>query len=202
MRIENKEFKICTYDELNKKAKENVRLFLLSLRQPEFFAENVVNELTNGYGLINPHVEFSLNYCQGDGFNIYGDFCLYEIKDLLIALNEFDFTQKEWRTLEFYYDCILKDVEVPQNTTRYAYDFSSRINIYNNWAWCLEYDRIRNINYNLILKFENIVKNAFSTLNSHYENEGYNYFYDISDDEIIELCRINQYEFLENGDLW
>lgn len=202
MRIENKEFKIYTYDELTKKAKENVRLFLLSLRQPEFFVENVVNELTNGYGLINPHVEFSLSYSQGDGLNIYGDFCLYEIKDLLIALNEFDFTQKEWRTLEFYYDCILKDVEVPQNTTRYAYDFSSRIDIYNNWVWYLKRDRIRNINHNLILKFENIVKNAFSTLNSHYENEGYNYFYDISDDEIIELCCINQYEFLESGELW
>ena len=48
-------------------------------------------------------------------------------------------------------------------------------------------------------KFESMVHGIFEKLCASYEEQGYNYFYEIEEDDLEEMCEVNGYEFLEDG---
>lgn len=69
MRTEIKEIKVYKFNELSSEAKEVVKQWWL----------NNLEELKSEYGIETLKVSFSLGYCQGDGFCMYGEISTYGI---------------------------------------------------------------------------------------------------------------------------
>lgn len=44
--------------------------------------------------------------------------------------------------------------------------------------------------------------NYFERLDKEYEEYGYKYFYEISDEDLADVCENNQYEFLYDGTIY
>ena len=60
----------------------------------------------------------------------------------------------------------------------------------------------KNINVEALTKFEKLVRGIFRTLCRSYEKQGYEYFYEISDEDLEEMCEANEYEFLADGTIF
>ena len=107
-------------------------------------------------------------------------------------------TDKEKRTILNYADQCGK-IELPSNN-RYCYSLADYIDIKDDWTYCLEANcSYKNINVEALEKFEELVKGIFKTLCKSYEKWGYEFFYEISDEDLEEVCEANGYEFLEDG---
>lgn len=213
MRIETvtTEYKIYKYNELSDKAKKNVKeWYLESFHDADFFTEDCENDLYNLFGKNSLHVQYDLGYCQGDGFNIYGEINAENIFKCLenhnggTQLEQFEnvLTDKEKRTILHYAEeC--GEIELSENN-RYAYSLADYIDIMDDWTFQLEnYSAYRDINKEVLKKFERLVRDIFSVLCESYEKIGYEWFYgEVSDEEVEECCEANEYEFLEDGSLY
>lgn len=188
---------VYTYNELPEKAKEKVRKMFLEWREAFEFEDICKDILHYTYGLCDFDVQFSLSYSQGDGLNVYGTLALWEAEKLVGE----QFSEKEWKRLKFYSEVVYEPIIIPENP-KYCYDYSNRIDIYCDWIGELEAEHIRKIDYDLIERFDLAIKKAFHDINKKLEDYGYDFFYNISESEIIDTCDANNYEFLENGTLY
>lgn len=206
MRIETVNYNVYQYNELSEDAKEKVKAWCLEGREPFIFTEMCEDDLYNLFGDNDLKVQYSLGYCQGDGFNIYGEIDAESILKCLennnggTQLEEFKdmLTDKEKKTILHYAEECGK-IELPLNN-RYCYSLADYIDIKESWEYDLECcSGFKNINTEALEKFEKMVRGIFETLCSSYENQGYEYFYEISEEELEEMCEANQYEFLVDG---
>jgi hypothetical protein len=205
MRTVTVEYKIYKYDELNEKAKEKAKQWYLEGQETYIFTDDCKMDLNNLFGKNDLDVQYSLSYCQGDGFNIYGKISAEEIFNCLEKHNggtQFEkfedmLTDKEKKAILCYANECGK-IEIPMNR-RYCYSLADYIDIADDWESCLVYADYRDINVNALKKFEKLVKGMFRTLCKTYEEWGYNYFYEITDEDMKELCEANGYEFMEDG---
>lgn len=63
---------VYEYSELSEQAKEEAKNFLLEGREPYIFSSGVKEDFRCQYGFeLTP--QYRLNYCQGDGFSLYGE---------------------------------------------------------------------------------------------------------------------------------
>ena len=209
MRIETVEYKIYKYNELSAEAKEKVRQWYLEGQEPYIFTDDVTEDLKCLFGDNDLKVQYSLAYCQGDGFNIYGEVdtesifkCLEEHRaGEQLAKYENMLTDKEKKTI-LHYAKECGAIKLPINN-RYCYSLAEYIEIAEDWEYQLEYySSYKNINRETLKKFEELVKGIFGTLCKSYEKWGYEYFYEISEEDLEELCEANGYEFLENGKIF
>ena len=174
----------------------------------DIFTDWIIEDLNFIFGKNDLNVQYSLGYCQGDGLNIYGFINAENILDCLkkhntgAQLKEFEniLTEKETRTILNYAENCGK-IEIPQNR-HYCYSLADYIEFADNWENELYYAGYKNINTEAINKFEKLVKEIFGKLDSDFETDGYNYFYEIEDDELSEICDCNNWEFTENGNLY
>ena len=204
-----KVYNVYKYNELSDEAKKRVKEWYLEDRPAEFFTDDCEQDLYNLFGENDLKVQYSLASCQGDGFNIYGKIKAKNIFECLekhnggTQLEEFEdmLTEKEKKTILHYAEeC--GDIELPMNH-RYCYCIASHIDIKNEWYDTLSwYNDDEDINTETLEKFERMVQNIFITLCSDYEKQGYEYFYEISDEDLEETCEVNDYEFLEDGTLF
>lgn len=204
------EYNVYKYNELSADAKEKVKQWYLEGQEPYIFEADCKEDLRNLFGKNNLDVQFSLASCQGDGFNIYGTIDAHTIFNCLEKHNggtqfakfEDVLTETEKKTILAYAEeC--GAIELPMNR-RYCYSLADYIDIAEDWAWRLEYANNHdytwdNINNELLNKFEKLVRGIFSTLCKYYEKWGYDYFYEISEEDLEEICEANEYEFLEDG---
>ena len=201
-----KTYDVYKYNELSDSAKEKVKEWYLQGQEPFIFSEDCKEDLRNLFGKNNLDVQYSLGYCQGDGFNIYGKISAESIFNCLekhnggtqLAKFENVLTEKEKKTILHYAEeC--GDIEIPMNS-RYCYSLADYIDIADAW----EYDLYgyKNVNLDVLDKFEEMVRDIFSTLCRSYEKWGYEYFYEISDEDLEEMCEVNGYEFLEDGTIF
>lgn len=207
MKTITKEYKVYSYNELSKEAKEKVKNWMLEdeVRNDIFYddCEEYIKELFKKSDL---KCQYSLGYCQGDGLNIYGDlhykdvFSFLENEDIKKSY-DITFTEKEKRTLDFYFEYYSKYIKLPYNN-HYCYNVIDRIELYFDILYVLENNWIKNINHKVIEKLENAIKIIFNGLCQKLENEGYNYLYNIDDEEVKENCDSNDYTFLEDGTLF
>ena len=72
MRTATINYEVYKYGELTEGAKEKVKAWYLEGREPFVFTEDCEMDLENLFGENDLKVQYSLGYCQGDGFNIYG----------------------------------------------------------------------------------------------------------------------------------
>lgn len=206
MRTATVNYEVYKYGELTEDAKEKVREWYLEGQEPFIFTEDCKMDLENLFGANDLDVQYSLGYCQGDGFNIYGKIYAESIFECLenhnggTQLAEFEnaLTEKEKKTI-LHYANECGAIELPMNN-RYCYCIADHTDIADDWAYQLEnYSGYKNINTEVLEKFENLVHEIFETLCGSYEKWGYEYFYEISEEDLEEMCEANGYEFLADG---
>lgn len=206
MRVETVKYNVYKYNELSEKAKEKAKQWYLEGQEPFIFTEMCEDDLYNLFGKNDLKVQYSLGYCQGDGFNIYGKIDAENIFKCLekhnggCQLEKFEnvLTDKEKKTiLNYANEC--GEIELPINN-RYCYCIAKHADIADDWEYQLEnYSGYANINKEALDKFENIVHGIFTELCNSYEKQGYEYFYEISEEDMEEMCEANGYEFMEDG---
>ncbi len=203
MRTATVNYEVYKYGELTEDAKEKVKAWYLEGREPFIFTEDCKMDLENLFGENDLDVQYSLGYCQGDGFNIYGKVYAESILKCLenhnggTQLAEFEdvLTEKEKKTI-LHYAGECGAVELPMNH-RYCYSLADYIDIADDWEYKLvDY---KNLNTEVLQKFEKLVREIFDTLCGSYEKWGYDYFYEISEEDLEEMCEANGYEFLADG---
>lgn len=206
MRTATVSYEVFKYNELTDEAKEKVKQWYLEGREADIFTDDCKEDLYNLFGKNDLDVQYSLGYCQGDGFNIYGKIDAESIFKCLenhnggTQLEKFEnvLTEKEKKTI-LHYASECGKIEIPSNN-RYCYCVASHIDITDDWEYQLEnYSRYANINKEVLEKFEELVKEIFATLCKAYEEWGYKYFYEIEEEDLEEICEVNGYEFLANG---
>lgn len=206
MRTATVEYKVYKYNELAEEAKERVKEWYLEGQEPYIFTGMVKEDLRCLFGKNNLDVQYSLASCQGDGLNIYGEIDARTIFKCLEEHNggaqfaEFEnvLTDKEKRTI-LHYAKECSAIKLPMNN-HYCYSLADYIDIVEDWGYQLEcYSGYNNINVEALKKFEKFVRNMFHKLCRSYEKWGYEYFYEISEEELEEVCEANGYEFLEDG---
>jgi hypothetical protein len=208
MRTVAVEYKIYKYNELSESAKEKVKEWYLEGQEAFVFSEMVKEDLNCLFGKNNLDVQYSLASCQGDGFNIYGRIDAESIFKCLemhngggqLARFENALTDKEKKTILAYAEeC--GDIELPMNR-HYSYSLADYIDIVEEWGWRLEHADYSNINTEALKKFEELVRGIFGTLCRDYEKWGYEFFYEVSDEDLEEHCDCNGWEFLEDGTIF
>ena len=197
MRIQTIEYKVYTYDELSEKAKEKVKGWYLEGREASWFKEDCELYLSEIFPNSSLQVQFSLGYCQGDGLNIYGDI---DLSDLWEKIKD-QFTDKEARFISWALKLYGSDYTM-ENNFRYGYCMVGYWNFVENLIEDMEYSCIRGIKYDILEKFDNACKSYMEKLCDDFEKSGYDYFYEISDDELSEICAANGYEFTEDGSIF
>ena len=203
MRTATVSYDVYKYGELTESAKEKVKAWYLEGREPFIFTEDCEMDLENLFGDNDLKVQYSLGYCQGDGFNIYGKIYADSIFKCLenhnggVQLAEFEnvLTEKEKKTI-LHYASECGAIELPMNS-RYCYSLADYIDIADDWEYKLA--DYKNLNTEVLKKFEKMVREIFETLCGSYEKWGYEYFYEISEEDLEEMCEANGYEFLADG---
>ena len=210
MRTETVTYNIYQYHELSDDAKQKVKDWYLNDHcRVYMFEEDIMTNLESLFGNAhNMNVQFSLGYCQGDGVNIYGSVSAWEVVDFLKNNKWFanPLSDDEMKTILLY----AKDTDgigLPHNR-HYCYCMADSIEFTDEWKeqleWAIEkgYAAVNSINIELINKFNEVVVDIFNCLCEEYETYGYEFFYEINDDEMQELCEINEWEFYEDGTFW
>lgn len=208
MRTVTVEYDIYKYNELSEKAKEKVKEWYLNGQEAFIFTDDCNMDLYNLFGKNNLNVQYSLAYCQGDGFNIYGRIDAETIFNCLenhnggTQLKRFEdvLTEEEKKIiLEYAEEC--GEIELPMNR-HYCYSLADCIDIAEEWAWRLEYASYTDIKNDVLNKFEELVRDIFTELCRSYEKQGYEYFYEISEEDLNEICEANDWEFTEDGEIF
>lgn len=208
MRTITETYNVYRYDELSDDAKEKVKQWYLDDDfRPYEFTEIYEQDLQNILPDSELKLQYSLNYCQGDGLNIYGELNINNILNLPTSHfcgDEFDdmigyFTEKEIKTIQCYMREVGNEIKLPQNN-HYCYCIVDRIDFVDDWFYELEdYSHFRNINRDVLEKLEKYVIIVMERLCSDYEKYGYDFFYNVDDEVIEETCEANEWEFLEDG---
>ena len=189
---------IYNYNELSDEAKARAKSDYLNedIRTEEFY------EMQKEYlASLFPHsmldLQFSLASCQGDGANIYGRFSLIDF------LPYWNASEKEKRTIAFYIDESIDKYEFSKNN-RYCYSckFLDKKYIDDFIDDFVEELKIKNVKIDIIQMFFNDLLDYFDNLDKTIERQGYDYLYNIADDEFPDLCDANEWTFLEDGTLY
>jgi len=193
-----KEFTVYKYNELSEDSKEKVKQWLLDddLRN-ELLHEDITEDLKYLFPKSELKVHYSLEYCQGDGLNVEGKLSLYDI------INKLKYTDKEKRTLKFYFDNSENSYTFESNRRDgYSCKFIDRKFIgdaANESVEELQSRAFKNINKSLLTNFYDDMLDYFEKYESKWEDIGYKYLYEISDEEAEEECNANDYEFFADG---
>ena len=195
MKTITKKIDLYTYDELNGEAKEKVKQWYLEIQDAEFFSDMCIEDLyAEGFKNSDLKLQFSLNYCQGGGLNIYGDLYLNEALEVL----KDNFSTKEYKRLSFY----LEDMpayEMPYNNY-YSYCVAEYI---ETNALIEEYNEgDENMDHELINRFNGLLIKYFVKKCSQFEKEGYRYFYEVNEDDLQKFCNDGDYYFTESGEVY
>lgn len=194
MKIIKRKYNTYDFSELNEAAKERVRQWYLDDdMRPADWKEAVEQDLMVVFSNSDLHIQFSLNSCQGDGVNIYGELApedLVKVKDFYGDLD----VLKDIYLFEFPENLCGKFHFILKENARYTYCV----------ARCMEV-----VLDDVIDGFEDEIeachKYAISVIEAlcqFYEKQGYNYLYTASDDEIQNTCDANEWRFLENGEFF
>lgn len=199
---------VYKYNELNTKAQERVReWYVANYRTPELFSEMLADDLEILFGENDLDVEYSLNYSQGDGLNVYGSIPLTQILDeaercswLITCFDAFRncFTEYEKAIIRRYaedYDT----VNIPRNTSNmYHYCHADHIDYAGDYMLHVDDDA----DADLLNRVNAALISLFSEICESYEEWGYEFLYDIDDDTLSEVCKANGWEFTEDGELY
>lgn len=208
MKVVTREYEVYSFEELDAKAKEKVKNWYLDDDDRTYsLTEIFKDEIRLLFPKSELKIQWSLNSCQGDGVNIYGELHLDDVLtlpernhfvDYLEKYKDY-FTEKEKRTIKFYTSYIDNNngIMLPENRN-YSYCIVDRID-FDDIIYMLENEFIRDININIIKKWREYIINIITDICKEWENMGYTYLYEIEDEELEEVCNSNEWCFLKDG---
>lgn len=177
------------YNELEKSAKEKAKEQYLNMRS--VFDENIFTqdsmEIIKDYFQFTDwlKVQYSFASCQGDGVNIYGKFDLQNVEGL------------EWLKSE------VDSFELKQNY-KYCYGLKSQTETETVDEIISEFERAsdREIKDWQVMEIIKMVETVFEKLEKaeqEIEKYGYNFFYEVSDEEMAEYSDSCKVLYLVDG---
>ena len=201
-RIVTKSYDVFTYDELSDEAKAKVKDMFLQWRgeDSDIFTDGCEEALNELFPNSDLKVQYSLAYCQGDGFNTYGKL---DVNDLLnVDLSKYPLNGSNIKPLSDK-DAIKSAVDKAEistidleNNCRYCYSLADHIEIVPDYDEDLTDEEVDCLN-----ELENFARSVMGRINSQFEESGYDYFYEMDEDEVREMADANEYEFTEDGKL-
>ena len=192
------EERVYSFSELSEKAKEKaIQDFINTGIQGEDFYECLKYSARETFG-DDISVQISLSSCQGDGINVYGN---VDVEKILSDAKNL-FTEKEYKALIWYNSQGYLDISLPYNW-RYCYCMADHLDtgadIAGEIAWCYY---LRDINVSAIEKLRNLIVDTAEEFCREKEKDGYDYIYEVSEEEFSEMAEANEWEFLEDGTLY
>lgn len=197
-------YDVYTYDELSDEAKEKVKDELLRVRQEyesDVFSDSCGTMLKELFPNSDLKIEYSLSYSQGDGFNTYGSL---DVNDLInVDLSAYPFKDSKYITPLSDKTAIksacekaeISDIEVPENG-RYGYSMADRIELVPSYEVELSDEDVALLN-----ELEKFAQDVMGVFDSQCETDGYDWFYEATDEEVKDWADANDYEFTEDGEL-
>lgn len=202
-------YELYSIDELQGEARriaiDNVRELILDSRDTWDFGWFLDDYLYDFLGMPNVEYEYQLDCAQGDHFNIAVKLTVDDVFDLIDKMNITigEFTPKELRTLKFYEsECDGVKIRVTESNRLTPYMYFGDMDIYEDMVYWLEYYCIRNINYDLLKRFNNIVVGVVKDIERYCMERGYDYFYNVDDYEIFDYIACDGVEFLADGTIF
>ena len=191
-----KTINLYEYAELSESAKEKAKNDYLAERDSCCFSENCDDRLDCLFPNSELSVEYSIGYCQGDGLNIYGTLRL----DDVIEHVKNKFSEKELKTLKWMFNNYCTEYTMKRNDS-YSYCICDRHEYMEDVEYDMGCDYIRDILYELIGKFNKVVQLYMEQLCKELETDGYEYFYEVSDEEMEDMSTANGWLYYESGEL-
>ena len=200
-RTVTKSYDVYTYDELSDEAKKKVKDLFLSWRaDDDTFTDSCETTLTELFPNSDLKVQYSLSYSQGDGFNTYGKL---KVKDLLdVDLSKYPLNDSGIQALankdvikDVCDKADLYDIDLEENN-RYCYSLADGIEVVPDYDVELSQEET-----GLLSDLENFAQSVMGKINRQFEKDGYDWFYEMSDEEASEQADANDYEFTEDGKL-
>lgn len=184
-----KKINLYEYNELSEKAKERAKQDFLETRceiDGDMFTEIAMEIVGNYFQFTDGlEIQYSLASCQGDGVNIYGKFDLQNVEGL------------EWLKLE------VDNFELKQNY-RYCYSLKSQTETETVDEIISEFERAsdREIKDWQVMEIRKMVETVFEKLEKaerEIEKYGYDFFYEVSDEEMAEYADSCEVLYLADG---
>lgn len=202
MKTITKKINLYTFDELSDKAKEQVKKWYLEhCRDTVDFSEMLKDDIDIIFVHSNMDFYYSLNYCQGDGLCIFGTIDPQDI----FAAYPYKFTDKEKRAI-MYYNCNSYDFSgafiIDRPMRGYFINYESQIDSAEDISSYMAIEGIRGARVDIIAKYRETVINMLNKFCAKWQEFGYEFFYEIEDDEMQEIADLNEWHFLENGELY
>lgn len=187
-----KKINLFSFNELNNEAKQKVKnWYNENYKEAYQFSEMCLEQLKNDFGINTLDVEFSLSYSQGDGFCMKGKIIPSEVNEYFwnnIICKKLNQTQKQIIKNELNYFVFKK------NNFRYSYAKTVYIEP------IIEYNEYKHRKtFNMAMKN---IQNWYEKTCKTFEECGYKYFYETTEEEIQEFTEINDLWFTENGNLY
>lgn len=173
-----KKINLYEYNELSEKAKERAKQDFLETRcelDGDMFTEIAMEIVGNYFQFTDGlEIQYSLASCQGDGVNIYGKFDLQNVEGM------------EWLKLE------VDNFELKQNY-RYCYSLKSQTETETVDEIISEFERAsdKEIADWQVMEIRKMVETVFEKLKKaerEIEKYGYDFFYEVSDEEMAEYA--------------
>ena len=201
-RTVTKSYDVFTYDELSDEAKAKVKDMFLQWRGEDsnIFTEDCENVLAELFPNSDLNVQYDLSYSQGDGFNTYGKLKATDLIDVDLGKYPLNGTSiKPLSDKNAIKDACEKagifDITL-ENNSRYCYSLADRIELDRTYEDELSEDEIK-----LLDELEKFAQDVIGEINSKFEDNGYDYFYEMDEDEVRDMADANDYEFTEDGKL-
>lgn len=201
-RTVTKSYDVYTYDELSDEAKKKVKDMFLQWRGEDgsIFNEDCKNALAELFPNSDLKAQYSLSYSQGDGFNTYGKLKATDLID--VDLNKYPLNGTSVKPLSdknaikgVCEKAGIFDITLDRNN-HYDYSLADRIELDRTYEDELSGDEIK-----LLDELETFAQDVMGEINSTFEDNGYDYFYEMSDEEARDMADANDYEFTEDGEL-
>lgn len=195
-------YDVYKYDELSDEAKEKVKQMFLDWRREDsnIFTEDCENSIAELFPNSDLNVQYDLSYSQGDGFNTYGKLKATDLID--VDLGKYPLNGTSIKPLSDK-DAIKAACEKAgifditlENNSRYCYSLADRIELDRTYEDELSEDEIK-----LLDELEKFAQDVIGEINSKFEDNGYDYFYEMEEDEVRDMADANEYEFTEDGKL-
>jgi len=180
-----------SYNELDEFAKAEAKSSVLTYdRLTDFFSEDVRSELIEIFGLGHLNTYYSLSYCQGDGLCLYGRITSSELFDN-DKFKKIAFKGIHHKQVQSVFD-VLQNIDF-EHRSRYYHAktvfIESHIYETTDRQWAITEKVVEN------------VKTWYFTFCREWEKRGYEYFYEISDEDMECVCDEHNNLFTEEGKL-
>lgn len=199
-------YDVFTFDELSDQAKEtakdHVRDDILHWRGEDnfIFTEDCENAIAELFPNSSLNVQYSLSSRQGDGFNTYGklkandllnvDLSLYPLNGSSIKpLSDKDAIKAVCDKADLY------DIDLDENR-HYCYSLADRIEVVPSYEAELTDDDVKLLN-----ELEQFARAVMGRINRQFEDDGYKWFYEVTDEDIADEIEMRDYEFTEDGEI-